>query len=102
MLPVVSKIFERIMHKQMSLHVDNFLSPYLRGYRKGFSTQEALPSLIEKWKNILDKKGCGGAVLMDVSKASDTLNQDLLIAKLHGYGFTTETLKLIKRYLTNC
>ena len=101
MLPVVSKIFERIMHKQMSLYVDNFLSPYLCGYRKGFSTQQALPSLIEKWQNIWDKKGYGGAVLMDLSNAFDTLNHDLLIAKLHAYGFTKESLKLIKSYLTN-
>ena len=47
-LPVISKIFERIMHKQISLHVDNFLSPYFCGYRKGFSTQQALLSLIKK------------------------------------------------------
>ena len=47
-LPVISKIFERIMHKQMRLHVDNFLSPYFCGYRKGFSTQQALLSLIKK------------------------------------------------------
>ena len=100
-LPVVSKIFERIMHKQMSLYVDNFLSPYVCGYRKGFSTQQALLSLIEKWKNILDKKGYGGAVLMDISQAFDTLHHDLLIAKLHAYGFTRESLKLIKSYLTN-
>ena len=77
------------------------MSPYLCGYRKGFSTQQALLSLIEKWKNILDKKGYGGAVLMDLSKAFDTLNHDLLIAKLHAYGFTRESLKLIKSYLTN-
>ena len=85
----------------MSLQVDNFLSPYLSGYRKGFSTQQALPSLIEKWKNILDKKWYGGAVLMDLSRAFDTLNHDLLIVKRHAYGFTTESLKLIKSYLTN-
>ena len=85
----------------MSLYVDNFLSPYLCGYRKGFSTQQALPSLIEKWQNIWDKKGYGGAVLMDLSNAFDTLNHDLLIAKLHAYGFTKESLKLIKSYLTN-
>ena len=85
----------------MSLYVDHFLPPYLFGYRKGFSTQQALLSLIEKWKNILNKKGYGGAVLMDLSKAFDTLNHDLLIAKLNAYGFTRESLKLIKRYLTN-
>ena len=77
-LPFVSKIFERIMHKQMSLHVDNFLPPYLCSYRKGFSAQQALLFLIEIWKNILNKKGYGGAVLMDLPKAFDTLNHDLL------------------------
>ena len=85
----------------MRLYVHNFLSPYLCGYRKGFSTQQALLSLIEKWKNILVKKGYRRAVLMDLSKAFDTLNHDLLIAKLHPYGFTRESLRLIKSYLTN-
>ena len=58
-------------------------------------------SLLERWKNVLDKKGYGGAVLMDLSKAFDTLNHDLLIAKLHAYGFSEESLQLIKSYLTN-
>ena len=57
--------------------------------------------LLEGWKNVLDKKGYGGAVLMDLSKAFDTLNHDLLIAKLHAYGFSEESLQLIKSYLTN-
>ena len=38
---------------------------------------------------------------MDLSKAFDMLNHDLLIAKLHAYGFTKESLKLIKSYMTN-
>ena len=84
----------------MSLHVDLFLSPYLCGYRKGFSTQQALISLLEKWKILLDWKGYAGAILMDPSKASDTLNHDLLIAKLHAFDFSEESLKLIKSYLT--
>ena len=42
------------------------LSPYLCGYRKGFSTHYALFSLIECWKKIIDDKGFGGAVLMDL------------------------------------
>ena len=100
-LPVVSTIFERLLHKQMSLHVDRFLSPYLCGYRKGFSTQQALISLLEKWKIVLDRKGYAGAILMDLSKAFDTLNHDLLIAKLYAYGFSEESLKLINSYLTN-
>ena len=71
------------------------------GYRKGFSTQQALLSLIERWKNTLDQNGYGGAILMDLSKAFDTINHDLLIAKLGAYGFDTASLKLIRSYLTN-
>ena len=70
-------------------------------YRKGYNTQHALVSLIEKWKKILDNKGFGGAVLMDLSKAFDTLNHELLIAKLHAYGFNRDSLKLINDYLSN-
>ena len=50
---------------------------------------------------MLDKRGYGAAVLMDLSKAFDTLNYDLLIAKLHAYGFDYSALKLIKSYLSN-
>ena len=55
-LPAVSKVFKRLLHKQMSLHVEKYLSPYLCGYRKGFSTQQALLSLLERWKNVLEKR----------------------------------------------
>ena len=79
-LQVVSKVFERLLHKQMSLHVEEHLSPYLCGYRKGFSTQQALLSLLERSKNVLDQKGYGEVVLMDLSKGFDTLNHDLFIA----------------------
>ena len=99
--PVVSKVFEKIMHDQTSQYITSFLTPYLCGYRKGFSTQQALLSLIEKWKTVLDSKSYGGAVLMDLSKAFDTINHNLLIAKLHAYGFSKESLKLIKSYLSN-
>ena len=43
----ISKIFERILQKQISLHINNFLSQFLRGF-KGFNTQQALLRLIEK------------------------------------------------------
>ena len=51
------------------------------GYRKGFSTQYALIALIEKWKNSLDNHGYANSVLMDLSKAFDKTNYELLLAK---------------------
>ena len=80
----------------MSSYVDHFLSTFMRGYRKGFSTQQALLRLIERWKNNLDQNGYCDVILMDLSKAFETINHDLLIAELGPYG-----LKLITSYLTN-
>ena len=101
MLPNVSKVFERILQTQLLSYMDKILSPFLCGYRKGYNTQRALISLIEKWKESLDKNGLAAAVLMDLSKAFDTINHELLIAKLHAYGFDKDALKIIWSYLTN-
>ena len=54
-----------------------------------------LLSLLEKWKSTLDKKGFTVAVLMDLSKAFYTINNELLIAKLNAYYFSEPSLKLI-------
>ena len=56
--------------------------------------------LISRKDNRKDNKGFGGAILMDLSKAFDTLNHDLLIAKLHAYGFQHDALKLLHSYLS--
>ena len=75
------------MQKQISDYIDKHLSQYLCGDRKGLNTQYALLALIEKWKENLDKKGYAGAILMDLSKAVDTINHELLIEKLYAYGY---------------
>ena len=101
-LPVVSKIFERLMQGQMKDYIDKHLYPYLCGYRKGFNAQYVLTSMIEKWKTWLDKNdGLAGAVCMDLSKAFDTINHELLIAKLQAYGFTNDSLKIKLDYLSD-
>ena len=71
------------------------------GFRKGFNTQHALMALIEKWKQSLDVKGYAGGIIIDLSKAFDTINHQLLIAKLHAYGFDKSSLTLIISYLSN-
>ena len=55
--------------------------------------------LIERWKFCLNKQGFAGALLMDLSKAFDTINHELLIAKLHAYGFFTDVLEVLLSYL---
>ena len=57
-------------------------------------------TLVENWRKRLDNKGFGGAMLMDLSRAFDTLNYDLLIAKLHAYGFQHDALTLLHSYLS--
>ena len=88
------------MQNKIISHIKNYLSPNLCGYRKGYSVQHALVSL-EKWSVSIDKGGYTGAILMDLSKAFDTLNHDLLVAKLHAYGFSHSALTLIRDYLRN-
>ena len=100
-LPVVSKFFERIMQRQINSFVEKHLSPFLCGYRKGYSSQYALLAMIERWKLSVDNNGLAGGVLMDLSKAFDTINHQLLIAKLDAYGFSKDALELILDYLSD-
>ena len=81
LIPVVSKLFERDIYNQILAYIDKFLSPYLFGYRKGYSTEQCLTVMLETWKEALDRKEYAGAILTDLSKAFDCLNHDLLIAK---------------------
>ena len=67
-IPIVSKIHEIIMQKQILKYIDKHLSPHLCGYRKGYGTQTALISMLEKWKLSIDNKGFAGGVLIDLSK----------------------------------
>ena len=100
-LPCVSKIFGKTMQKQIFQYIEKFLSPFLCGYRRGFSSQTALLGLVEKWKASLDKNGYARAVLMDLLKAFDTINHELLLAKLNAYGFDKNSLEIMRNYLSN-
>ena len=63
--------------------------------------QTALTMLPEKWIRVLDDIGYAGAILMDLSKAFNTINHELRIVKLHAYGFSKEALALIASYLSD-
>ena len=100
-LPVVFKIFEKLMCKQLSTHFENIFSQFQCGFRKHFGTQHCLLLMIDKWKKAVDKNKVFGAILTDLSKAFDCICHDLLIAKLHAYGLLLPALKMIQDYLMN-
>ena len=101
LLPHVSKASERIIHKQITNYMTDKLAHSITGFRKSHGTQNSLVVMLEKWKRALDKGEYVAALFMDLSKAFDTINHDLLIAKLKAYGFSKEALKLMKSYLKN-
>ena len=57
--------------------------------------------MLEKWKSALDKGETFCVLLMVLSKAFDTINHDLLLAKLKAYGFSINALDLMYSYLKN-
>ena len=85
-LPVVSKILERAVHTQLyKFMVDNnLLSPYQSGFRKRRSTETACISFTDSIRRGMDQGMLTGSVFIDLRGAFDTVNHDLLLAKLHG------------------
>ena len=94
-LVVVSKLFEKIMDKQSNDYIEQYLSKYLCGYQKNFNCEVAMVPMIESWKKARDNGEHAGGILMDLSKALDTINHGLLMAKLDAYGFSMNALNKI-------
>ena len=95
----VSKVYKRCLPDQIYDFFENQFSRYQCGFRKGFNTQNALLPIVEKMLLARGKKEVCGAILTDLSKASDFIIQDLLIAKLNAYGFDKNALNVIYNYL---
>ena len=100
-LPLLSKIFERVIHVQISEYTDKTLSHLQCGFRKNQSTQDCLMLLVEMWKEALYRGIFFDALLTDLSKAFDCISHFLMIAKLDAYGFDNNACTLILNYLSN-
>ena len=96
----ISKIYERLMFKQISEYFEPILLKLQCGFRTGYSAQHCLVAMLEKWKSAVDNKKTFGALLTNLSKAFDCLSHDLLLAKLNAYGFNLPVLRLIQSYLS--
>ena len=102
LLPAISKIFEKIIHSQINHYFTSnklfYKGQY--GFRQGHSTELAALEITDRITKLLDKGNLPFNIYLDLSKAFDTIDHNILIHKLKFYGFDKTALSLIKTYLS--
>ena len=88
LLPHVSKFFKILIYKEINTYMEDKLWKCLAGFRISPGTQHLLVTMLEKWKEAVDKGECVSKSFLNLSKAFDTINHDQLLAKLKAYGFS--------------
>jgi len=68
------------------LEKHNILYQYQFGFRKGYSTEQAILEITDTLRKALDKKLVTCGLFLDFSKAFDTVNHGILLTKLYHYG----------------
>ena len=101
LLPSISKVLEKIVYKRLYsfLNQNNLLIPNQYGFRKNNSTDYAILQLCDKITDSLSKKEHVIGVFMDLSKAFDTIDHNILIHKLRTYGVRGNALSWFEDYL---
>ena len=103
LLSNLSKLFERAMHTRTYefLESHHIFSDLQFGFRKKHSTNHALLDIFEKIKQNLDTKFFTCGVFIDLEKAFDTVNHEILVKKLEFYGIRGISNQWFSSYLTN-
>ena len=98
-----SKIFERIIYNRMISFIEsnNIFTSSQFGFRSGYSTESAIIQFIDKIHNGLSKRQHTVAIFMDLSKAFDVLDHQILAQKLDHYGFRGKFLDLLISFISN-
>ena len=102
-LPYLSKIFERLMTNRIINFFNKFKLFSLQqfGFLRKKSTQDAVLDFTEKIYDALNSKQHALSILIDLKSAFDTVNHDILLAKLELYGLRGPGLDWIRSYLTD-
>ncbi len=102
-LPCFSKILERIVHERCYnfLSVNNILYKRQYGFRHMHSTYMAVLDFIKDINSAIDNNMYTAGIFMDLSKAFDTIDHDILLCKLYHYGFRGVSYEWFKSYLIN-
>ena len=100
-MPTISKIFERIIYNKLSNYFNdsNLLAEQQYGFRRRHSTELAAVKLIDFISHEMESGHTPTNIYVDLSKAFDTINYDILLDKLSYYGISGRALKLLKSYL---
>ena len=102
-LPFLSKIFERVISKQIIEYLsENELYPINQSaYRKNHSTETTIVSIFDNIYNAIDEGNKVQLVLLDMSAAFDTISHKILLDRLEEIGIADKALDLLKSYITN-
>ena len=79
----LSKLYEKVMYDQLYFPIRRHLTQNLSGFLKNRSCCTALLKMTEDWRRSLDNRESAMAVAVDLSKAFDSINHNLLLAKLN-------------------
>ena len=103
LLPIVSKVTERLVHGQLMEHLirNNKLAAHQSGNRKLHSTETALLYVTDQFLQAMDSKKVSIMVLLDMSKAFDSIRHDILLSKLQNLDFSQGALDWFQSYLSN-
>lgn len=103
LIPVLSKVFEKVIYNNLYNYIEkhNILSKEQMGFRKNKSIHDALYTFLKTVLKGIDGKKEVTALYMDMTKAFDCVNHDLLLAKLEAYGMRGKARDIIESYLRN-
>ncbi len=103
LLPVISKVFEKLVYIRMISFIDKnkILSNCQFGFRANHSTSHAIIRLTDLISSYLDKSEKVAGIFLDISKAFDSLDQDILLQKLDAYGFRGPIYHWLKSFIKN-